>query len=104
MANTEVQLDDVALHALLRSRSGPVGRHLFTTGKTVEGVAKGNTPVDTGRLRSSLTTALFEVPYSPYLACRVGTDVDYATYVHEGTKFMSGRPFLVNALHQVVGY
>lgn len=104
MAKMEVQLDDQALHALLQTKSGPVGRHLFRTGKMVETAAKQKAPVDTGRLRASITTALFSVPYDPYLAVRVGTDVEYATYVHEGTGYMMGRPFLEEALRDVVGY
>jgi hypothetical protein len=30
--------------------------------------------------------------------------VDYAVYVHEGTRYMAERPFLENALRDVVGY
>jgi hypothetical protein len=100
----EVQLDDAQMFVLLQTESGPVGRHLFATGKLVEGAAKRRTPVDTGRLRASITTALFKVPYDPYLACRVGTDVEYAPYVHEGTRYVTGRPFLEDALREVVGY
>lgn len=104
MANMEVQFDDAQMFALLQTESGPVGRYLFATGKRVEGAAKRKVNVDTGRLRSSITTALFKVPYDPYLACRVGTDVEYATYVHEGTWKMFGNPYLEDALREVVGY
>jgi HK97 gp10 family phage protein len=104
VAKMEVMLDDAALHELLHTKSGPVGQHLFRVGKRVETAAKQYAPVDTGRLRASITTALFSVPYDPYLAVRVGTDVDYAVYVHEGTRYMAERPFLENALRDVVGY
>lgn len=104
MKPDDVQLDDRQLRALLTTESGPVGRYLLTVGKRVEASAKRRAPVDTGRLRSSLTTALFAVPYEPFLACRVGTDVDYAVYVHEGTRYMVGRPFLEDALREVAGF
>jgi hypothetical protein len=103
VARVDVQLDAAAMYALLQTRAGPVGRYLFQTGKMVESVAKRNVNVDTGRLRSSITTGLFELPHDPHLACRVGTDVDYATYVHEGTVYMSGNPYLEDALREVVG-
>lgn len=41
-----------------------------------------------GRLRSS-------IKYTPgYLSCTVGTNVEYASFVEEGTKYMKPRPFL----------
>lgn len=54
----------------------------------VERGSKQATPVDTGRLRASIHTVL------SHLSGAVGTNVDYAVYVHEGTRFMSGRPFM----------
>jgi HK97 gp10 family phage protein len=99
-----IQLDDAQMHALLQTKSGPVGRYLFQTGKRIEASAKRKAPVDTGRLRSSISTAFFEVPYDPFLAVRVGTDVEYAIYVHDGTRYVGPRPFLEEALREVVGY
>lgn len=57
---------------------------------SVERFAKQLTPVDTGRLRAS-------IHYSPadlFLTSIVSTNTDYAVFVHEGTKFMRGRPFM----------
>ena len=56
---------------------------------TVERYAKQVTPVDTGRLMNSIGTSLL----GPGKAV-VATDADYALFVHEGTKFMKGRPFM----------
>ena len=50
--------------------------------------------VDTGRLRSSMT---YEVD-APNKRTVVGTNVEYAPYVHEGTSRMAARPFLKNSL------
>lgn len=54
--------------------------------------AKLYSPVDTGRLRSSIYTdarAYYSV---------VSTNVDYAVFVHEGTRHMSATPFMTDAL------
>lgn len=88
-------------HRLLRSTSGPVGRHLARIAVRVESAAKARCPVDTGRLRSSITWRI-EVDSKGVVAI-VGTSVSYAIYVHEGTRYMSGRPFLLEGLRQVVG-
>lgn len=45
-------------------------------------------PVDTGLLRNSIGV------FSERLLRQVGTDVEYAWYVHDGTKKMSARPYL----------
>jgi HK97 gp10 family phage protein len=50
------------------------------------------TPVLTGRLRASHT---FDVSGSGLqMKAEVGPTVNYGMFVHEGTRFMKGRPFL----------
>jgi HK97 gp10 family phage protein len=51
-----------------------------------------NTPVKTGRLRGSTYTK-----FEP-LKGEVGTNVKYDKFVHEGTRFMSARPYLRRAV------
>lgn len=51
-----------------------------------------NTPVDTGRLRASTRERI--TPFKGIVA----THVNYDIFVHEGTRYMKGRPFLRNAL------
>jgi len=58
----------------------------------VEGEAKKGTPVDTGRLRASIATSLGIA--SRGLGSVVQTNVYYAIYVHEGTRYMRGRPYM----------
>ena len=53
-----------------------------------------NTPVLTGRLRASTTTLMGN------LRGEVGTHTNYDVFVHEGTKFMAGRPYLLNAVEE----
>jgi HK97 gp10 family phage protein len=53
--------------------------------------------VDTGRLRMSINGQIISSTATQSEG-KVGTIVYYAIYVHEGTKFMEERPFLVDAL------
>jgi HK97 gp10 family phage protein len=54
----------------------------------VERFAKKFTPVDTGRLRSSISADIY-----PTVAT-IQPHTNYAVFVHEGTRYMSGRPFM----------
>lgn len=78
-----VRYDQGGLAALLRSRSGPVAADLLRRGRRVESKAKVLCPVDQGRLRSSITHELVEVGGD--LVVRIGTNVSYARFVHDGT-------------------
>lgn len=82
------KLDTAAIHALLTSPQGGTVKDLLRRGARVESAAKrnlGSGPkrVNTGLLRSSITTTLFTVNGKPIV--RVGTKVKYAAYVHDGT-------------------
>ena len=61
---------------------------LEAIGLTAESYAKENCPVDTGRLRNSITHAVEGD------AVYIGTNVEYAPYVELGTSRMPARPFL----------
>ncbi len=58
----------------------------------VQGRSMVNTPVLTGRLRASTYTN-----FSP-LRGEVGTNTNYDRFVHDGTRFMAGRPYLKMAV------
>ncbi len=62
-------------------------------GLVAEGAAKRLCPVDTGRLRNSITHALMGDD-----SVAIGTNVEYAIYVHEGTSRRKGVPFLRQAV------
>ena len=65
---------------------------LETMGLVAEGYAKRLCPVDTGRLRSSIThTTDNEAAY-------IGTNVEYAVYVEMGTVNTSAQPYLKPAV------
>jgi HK97 gp10 family phage protein len=92
MAST--RLDQRALEQLLR---GPeVAKDLERRAIRVEGGAIRRCPVDTGRLRSSITHGLFVDERG--LVARIGSDVVYAPYVELGTRYMRAQPYLRPAL------
>lgn len=51
-------------------------------------------PVKTGHLRRSLTTRVEPKGMRSY----VGTNVRYAPFVHNGTKYMTARPFFAEGI------
>lgn len=55
--------------------------------------------VDTGRLRGSITGMIVEFSRKSVEA-KVGSNVYYGIYVHEGTFRMEKRPYLVDALEK----
>ena len=72
---------------------------LEAIGIHIEGEAKEeleNTPrrIDTGNLRNSITHEVSESENAVY----VGTNVEYALYVHEGPSRMEANRFLTNAV------
>lgn len=84
-----VRLNRDEVRRVLTSRDGPVAGLLLQRAVRVEDRAAMNLTrgatraIDTGRLRASLAHEL--VSQSGGLVARVGTNVQYALYVHEGT-------------------
>lgn len=99
MADVRVVLDRAELTRLLRTETGEVGRYLVQQAQRVTNGAKARCPVDTGNLRASITWELAR--QGDELVARIGTNVPYAIYVHEGTRFMAPRPFLRDALNDL---
>ena len=56
--------------------------------------AQLRTPVRTGTLRRSETTAVEQGGLRGY----IGSNIVYAPFVHEGTRFMTGQPFFTEAI------
>ena len=73
---------------------GIVKRELADTASDIEEEAKANCPVDTGRLKSSIKADV------QGLEANIGTDVEYAHFVHDGTYKMAARPFLESAANK----
>ena len=68
-----------------------IERGLEAIGLTVEGHAKEITPVDTGRLRNSISHAVEDK------AAYIGTNVEYAPYVELGSRGRKGKHMLQRA-------
>ena len=75
---------DEVLAALERAKR----RGLEAIGLTAEGYAKRETPVDTGRLRNSISHATDDE------AAYIGTNVEYAPYVELGARGRQGKHML----------
>lgn len=102
--------NEAALHDLLNGSNGPVAHDLARRAIAVESEAKrllndsfpppsapGEPPHKRhGRLQSSITWQLGEDALGLY--ADIGTDVEYAEYLEEGTDRMAARPFLRPAL------
>lgn len=97
MAKTRVVLDQKGLYAVLQGAQGPVVRDTVQRTQRVLNRARQLCPVDTGNLRGSLSSEMVKATNGDVVG-RVGTNVPYAVFVHEGTKKMAGRPFLKDAL------
>ena len=74
-----------------------IERALEAVGLQAEGYAKRLCPVDTGRLRNSITHTYYEEDVDELVAV-IGTNVEYAPYVEYGTIHMNAQPFLKPAV------
>lgn len=96
MSAGDVYFDQGALAQVLAGPNGPVARDLARRGAQVETAAKRLAPVDTGRLRASIVSALGEDGRGLFVD--IGTDVTYAPYVELGTARQAAQPYLRPAL------
>ncbi len=75
-----------------------IAQGLELAGQYVENTAKENITdmgaVDTGALKNSITHNV------DHNKVEIGTNVEYAPFVHDGTFKMEGRPFLQNAVDE----
>lgn len=69
-------------------------RGIALGGELVKGSARAKAPVDTGQLRSSISSQ------ASGFNCLVGTNVEYGIYQELGTYKMPPHPFLVPALEE----
>lgn len=78
-----IEPNQAGLRELLHSRNGGAARAVLRTGLRVESKAKQRVKADHGRLRQSINHDLTIRSGVP--VCRVGTNVYYAPWVHNGT-------------------
>lgn len=74
----------------IEQKDRAIERALETIGLVAEGYAKLLCPVDTGRLRNSISHAVDEDEKTVY----IGTNVEYAPYVEMGTSKTKAQPYL----------
>lgn len=89
-------LDQAGLDELFSGPDSAVGKFVARKTIQVNRGAKHRAPVDTGRLRSSITWEIGQDGTT--IVGRVGTNVHYAPYLELGTRRMRARPFLRPAL------
>ena len=78
----------------LKIKNDKVPIALEKIGLVAERYAKGYAPVDTGRLRNSISHDVSTEEQAVY----IGTNVEYAPYQELGTRFQTGTPFLRPAI------
>jgi len=82
-------LDQQALNDLLRGPQGPVAQDIMVRTNRVLNTARRLCPVDEGTLRSSLAREMRTE--NNEIVGRVGSNLKYALFVHEGTGVYVGR-------------
>lgn len=81
---------DKAPSLMARELNTAIKKSIFT----IQADSMRNTPVLTGRLRAS-HTSMFE-----NLKGSVSTHTNYDVFVHEGTRYMKGRPYMRQAVEK----
>lgn len=100
---TRIVWNEAELDRMLHSEEGEVARDLLRRGLNVESEAKRNASgrpgpnVQSGRLRASITHRLDRDGQG--LVVRIGSNVEYARYVEEGTGPRRITPKRKKALH-----
>lgn len=86
----------------LASRVAGAGLRIGATGSAIlratafgiEGDAKALAPVDTGTLRSSISTTFSGDGRSGQMAAEIGPTVEYGVFQEYGTSTQPGKPFM----------
>lgn len=115
----EITIVENNVEKVLKMSDEAIVKALTEMGMVAEASAKGACPVDTGLLRNSITTALdgAAMGIKKYKADKggktgsyggkmpaegggkravyIGTNVEYAPYIENGTSRMAARPFLL---------
>lgn len=100
MASVRVIVPPSINRQIAKASSERIGLDMLRRGKNVESLAKtllGSRPkrIDTGRLRSSIETTA--IRWRGANGARVGTNVKYAWFVHEGTGLHGPKAQVIRA-------
>lgn len=88
---SRVEISEDRLRAALTGPDGDVTRYVLRVTRNIRNRAVLYCPVDTGNLRASIATGAVRTEGSTVVGT-VGTPVEYAIYVHEGTAPHEIRP------------
>lgn len=80
---SRVIINDAAMRNLLTGQNGPIVQYMADIGRRIRNEAVRRCPVDEGRLRASITNTV--TVDGNRIIVRVGTVVEYAMAVHNGT-------------------
>ena len=94
MANIKTVTIESHKDEVIQAKDEAIARALETIGLVAERYAKEYAPVDTGRLRNSISHEAVPEEETVY----IGTNVEYAPYQELGTRFQPGTPFLRPAI------
>ena len=86
--------------ALLHSPSGAYGQWLARMGNRMVSAAKVKANVDTGLMRSRIEFRI--ETEGGVLVGILAAKTHYAKYVHDGTRYAAGNPFLLDAVRETL--
>lgn len=81
--SVRIEINGSALNRLLRSPTGPVARDMLRRGQRVQTAARRRINSRTGQLARSIEVSI--VIADGAAGARIGTDLYYARFVHDGT-------------------
>lgn len=97
-----LHIDGDRLDAIFSDPDGPIGKIMLGLAAKAENAAKRKCPVDTGRLRASISHRV-EVDQSENVVVGViGTNVEYAVYQEFGTERVPPRAFLRGGVDEAI--
>lgn len=96
MTESTFHLNQAGMEHIFHSEDGPVGQSLARLCNRIVTTAKERANVDTGLMRSRIEFTM-EHDGSELVGV-VAARTDYAIYVHEGTAYYQGNPYLTDAL------
>lgn len=88
------------LDSILAKLENAQKRGLIEAGMLIAQRAADIAPIDTGRLKRSITQGMPERRAQGVMTIDVGTNVEYAPYQEFGTSKMKAQPYLIPAMQK----
>jgi hypothetical protein len=84
-----IEYSSGGIRNLMAAPNGGIVVYMHRQGEKVRNAARRNAPVDTGRLRGSITSEMRRD--GNRVTVRIGSNLPYAVYTEEGTGIYAGR-------------